>query len=64
MAATKRKIGIYTTAGIAAAIIIIGAIFASGIQLSLGSNKEYGIMSNNYIRMRIRCAAFQQNPRF
>lgn len=38
MAATKRKIGIYTTAGIAAAIIIIGAIFASGIQIPLGSN--------------------------
>ena len=38
MAATKRKIGIYATAGIAAAIIIIGAIFASGIQIPLGSN--------------------------
>ena len=40
MAATKRKIGIYTIAGISAAIIIIGAIFASGIQLPSGSSNQ------------------------
>ena len=40
MAATKRKIGIYTIAGIAAAIIIIGAIFASGIPLPSGSSNQ------------------------
>src|SRR5512140_2507131 len=38
MAATKRKIGIYAIAGIAAAIIIIGAIFASGLQIPSASN--------------------------
>jgi hypothetical protein len=38
LAASKRKIGIYSIAGIAAAIIIIGAIFASGIQIPLGAN--------------------------
>jgi len=42
MAATKRKIGIYTIAGIAAAIIIIGAIFASGIQIPSASNNNQG----------------------
>ena len=40
MAVSKRKIGIYSIAGIAAAIIIIGAIFASGIQIPLGSNSQ------------------------
>ena len=40
MAATKRKIGIYTIAGISAAIIIIGAIFASGIQLPSSSSNQ------------------------
>jgi hypothetical protein len=33
MAANKRKIGIYSIVGIAAAIIIIASIFASGIEL-------------------------------
>ncbi len=41
MAASKRKIGIYSIAGIAAAIIIIGAIFASGIQIPSGSNNPW-----------------------
>ena len=40
MAVSKRKIGIYSIAGIAAAIIIIGAIFASGMQIPLGSNSQ------------------------
>lgn len=40
MAVSKRKIGIYSIAGIAAAIIIIGAIFASGMQIPSGSNSQ------------------------
>jgi hypothetical protein len=40
MAVSKRKIGIYSVAGIAAAIIIIGAIFASGLQIPSGSNNQ------------------------
>jgi hypothetical protein len=40
MAATKRKIGIYTATGVTAAIIIIGAIFASGIHIPSGSNSQ------------------------
>ncbi|MGE5533665.1 MAG: DUF4382 domain-containing protein [Bacillota bacterium] len=38
MAVSKRKIGIYSITGIAAAIIIIALIFASGIQIPLGSD--------------------------
>jgi hypothetical protein len=40
LAVSKRKIGTYSIAGIAAAIIIIGAIFASGIQIPLGSSSQ------------------------
>jgi hypothetical protein len=40
MAANKRKIGLYSIAGIAAAIIIIMSIFASGIQIPSGSNNQ------------------------
>lgn len=44
MAVSKRKIGIYSTAGIAVAIIVIGAIFASGIQIPSNSNNQ-GILT-------------------
>jgi hypothetical protein len=40
LAARKRKIGIYSIAGIAVAIIIIAAIFASGIQLPTGTGSQ------------------------
>jgi hypothetical protein len=40
MAASKRKIGIYSIAGIAAAVIIIAAIFVSGMQIPLGSDNQ------------------------
>jgi hypothetical protein len=40
MAANKRKIGIYSITGIAAAIVIIGAIFASGMQIPTASNDQ------------------------
>ena len=38
MAATKRKIGIYSLTGITSAIIIIAAIFASGIEIPFVAN--------------------------
>ncbi len=41
MAVSKRKIGIYSVTGVLAAAIIIIAIFASGLQIPLGSvNQE------------------------
>lgn len=39
MSANKKRIGIYATAGVATAIIIIAAISASGIQLPTNQNK-------------------------
>jgi hypothetical protein len=39
MAASKRKIGIYFTSGVAIAVIMIAAIFASGIQLPFDQNR-------------------------
>jgi hypothetical protein len=40
MAANKRKIGLYSIAGIAASIIIIFSIFASGIPIPPSSNNQ------------------------
>ena len=40
MLASKRKVGIYAIAGIATAIIVIAAIFASGIQLPTDQNQK------------------------
>jgi hypothetical protein len=40
MAASKRKLGIYATSGVAIAVIIVAAIFASGIQLPTNQNQS------------------------
>jgi hypothetical protein len=40
MAASKKKIGLYSIAGIAAAIVIIVSIFASGIQIPPSSSNQ------------------------
>ena len=46
MAVSKRKIGIYSVTGILAAVIIIVSIFASGLQIPLGSDNQ-GQMGSN-----------------
>lgn len=46
MAVSKRKIGIYSVTGVLAAVIIIVSIFASGLQIPLGSNNQGQIGSN------------------
>jgi hypothetical protein len=40
MAVTEMKIGLYSIAGIAAAIIIIVSIFVSGVQIPPGSSNQ------------------------
>jgi hypothetical protein len=46
MAVSKRKIGTYSIAGILAASLIIVLIFASGLQIPLGSNNQGQTDSN------------------
>jgi len=43
MAATSRKLGIYSATGVAIAVIIIASIFASGIQFPLISEPENAV---------------------
>lgn len=46
MVVSERKLGIYSVAGILAAIIIIVSIFVSGLQIPLGSDNQGSVGSN------------------